>query len=194
MPLAFNSISHGIVSFGFFNIETDLLLLENYFFFAEDFCNRIIKIAQDSKDDAIVEDFETYEIYPYQRIGDLRSAIEGVKYEGFIGEIYKLFPFPEDMADFKQDPEGWRNREIVLEILKGYGEAKKIIFEIQSHLGTVRIGRYLFSKEQFHQLLNYVWEGGYPKWLKGKRPEYVLKMKEATCISKHPIFSGLKYD
>jgi hypothetical protein len=193
MPLAFHCSSHGIVSFGFFNIKTDLLLLENYFFFAEDSCNCIAKIAQNSNDDVIIENFEIYEIYPYQKIGDLGSAIEGVKYEGFIGEIYKLFPFPKDMADFKQDPEGWRNRDVVLEVLKRYAEAKHVVLEIQPKLGTVRIGRYLFSRKQFHQLLNYVWLGGYPKWLEGKRPEYVLKMKESSLLSKHSIFSGLQY-
>ncbi|MGD2186296.1 MAG: hypothetical protein PVI71_09215 [Desulfobacterales bacterium] len=32
MPLAFESLSHGSIAFGFFNIETDMLLLENYFY------------------------------------------------------------------------------------------------------------------------------------------------------------------
>jgi len=193
MPLAFESISHGIVSFGFFNIKTDLLLLENYFFFAENFCQLIVGVAQNSGDTAIVENIEAYEIYPYQKIGDLGSAITGVKYEGFIGEIYKLFPFPSDLYHFKQDPEGWRNRKVVMEVLEKYAEAKQLIFEVQPKLATVRIGRFLFNKEQFQKLLNYVWQGGYPKWLNEKRPEYVLDMSKATLTSRYFIFSGLKY-
>lgn len=37
MPLAFESISHGTLPFGFFNIESDMLLLDHYFFFASDY-------------------------------------------------------------------------------------------------------------------------------------------------------------
>lgn len=33
MPLSFESRSHGPVAFGFFNIESDMLLLERTFFF-----------------------------------------------------------------------------------------------------------------------------------------------------------------
>ena len=32
MPLSFSSTTHGNIAFGFFNIESDMLLLENYFF------------------------------------------------------------------------------------------------------------------------------------------------------------------
>jgi hypothetical protein len=35
MPLAFESLSHGTIAFGFFNIESDMLLLDRYFLFAE---------------------------------------------------------------------------------------------------------------------------------------------------------------
>jgi hypothetical protein len=31
MPLAFQSLSHGTITFGFFNIESDMLLLDRYF-------------------------------------------------------------------------------------------------------------------------------------------------------------------
>ncbi|MBC8441147.1 MAG: hypothetical protein H8D87_15855 [Deltaproteobacteria bacterium] len=37
MPLSFTSKSHGNIAFGFFNIESDMLLLEKYFFFADGF-------------------------------------------------------------------------------------------------------------------------------------------------------------
>jgi hypothetical protein len=41
MPLDFESLSHGTVAFGFFNIESDLLLLERSFFFASEFCELV---------------------------------------------------------------------------------------------------------------------------------------------------------
>ncbi|MEJ2023744.1 MAG: hypothetical protein P8Y00_01760, partial [Deltaproteobacteria bacterium] len=46
MPLAFESLSHGTGAFGFFNIASDMLLLEHYFFFAEDFCAWIVDMAE----------------------------------------------------------------------------------------------------------------------------------------------------
>jgi hypothetical protein len=36
MPLAFRATSHGMVVFGFFNVETDLLLLDRLFLFPDD--------------------------------------------------------------------------------------------------------------------------------------------------------------
>ncbi len=44
MPLAFKSESHGTIAFGFFNIHSDLLLLDHYFMFATDFCETIYEL------------------------------------------------------------------------------------------------------------------------------------------------------
>ena len=46
MPLAFDSISHGTIAFGFFNIDSDMLLLDHYFFFATEFCDNISRISR----------------------------------------------------------------------------------------------------------------------------------------------------
>ena len=46
MPIAFNSLSHGKVAFGFFNIESDMLLLEHDFFFSTVFCEHMSRIAR----------------------------------------------------------------------------------------------------------------------------------------------------
>ena len=35
MPLEFESLSHGKMAFGFFNIETDMILLNEYFLSAQ---------------------------------------------------------------------------------------------------------------------------------------------------------------
>ena len=45
MPLAFQSKSHGSVAFGFFHIETDMLLLDRCFFFCTDFCRVLSEMA-----------------------------------------------------------------------------------------------------------------------------------------------------
>lgn len=42
MPLAFESLSHGTIAFGFFNIESDMLLCDRYFLFADEFCRYVI--------------------------------------------------------------------------------------------------------------------------------------------------------
>jgi len=47
MPLQFESISHGPIAFGFFNIEKDLVLLNQYFLFAKDFCHDILQTTED---------------------------------------------------------------------------------------------------------------------------------------------------
>ncbi len=46
MPLAFASRSHGSVAFGFFNIEIDMLLLEDLFFFADRFCRAVVDLLE----------------------------------------------------------------------------------------------------------------------------------------------------
>ncbi|MEN8211637.1 MAG: hypothetical protein ABFR31_07950, partial [Thermodesulfobacteriota bacterium] len=100
MPLSFCSDNHGNIAFGFFNIESDMLLLENYFFFADDFCDFICKSASKTlkEDDVWQEEFKfmVYHIADPRDIGDLMGAIHGVRFTGFIGETYKLFPFPEN--------------------------------------------------------------------------------------------------
>ena len=51
MPLSFKSESHGDIAFGFFNIESDMLLLENYFFFADKFCEWMTQMASSPWDE-----------------------------------------------------------------------------------------------------------------------------------------------
>jgi len=46
MPISFSSKSHGRIPIGFFNIETDMLLMDHYFFFSTDFCEWIIEWAE----------------------------------------------------------------------------------------------------------------------------------------------------
>ena len=46
MPLAFESLSHGTIAFGFFNIDSDMLLLDKYFLFGSDFCEHIVAMAE----------------------------------------------------------------------------------------------------------------------------------------------------
>jgi hypothetical protein len=187
MPLLFNSLSHGEIPFGFFNIETDMVLLNNYFFFASDMCRQVAEIAGRPPGEPSRTEWGVY-ILDEGRIGNLMGCIAGVELSGFLGEIYSLFPFPHEPERFKQNPDGYMTRERVEGIVKRYAELSAIGVIFDGAAKRVSIGQYLFSREGFHNLLNYLWAGGYPKWKGGIRPDYVLAMKEAVEASPHPLF------
>lgn len=189
MPLAFDSLSHGEVAFGFFNIETDMLLLEDHFFFASDFCQGIIDIAADSTDEKTVS-LDDY-ILEYKDMGNLMGAIAGVALRGFIGEIYNEFPFPHRPEDFKQNPGGFKTRDLVETVIRRYAGPSTISVDLDTPSGITSIGGYRFSDKQFHKLLHYVWVGGYPGWKGEIRPSYVMEMKEEIERSLHPAFQGI---
>ena len=95
MPLEFQSKSHGPIAFGFFNIETDMLLLDRYFFF----CDRLLRclVGNGRFPEARKTGFacEGYHIADPADIGDLMGAISGTRHTGFIGALYRKFPFPK---------------------------------------------------------------------------------------------------
>jgi len=62
MPLVFESLSHGKIAFGFFNIKTDMILLEHYFLFARGFCRSLPEAAEKGKDS-----FKTVEVVRWPR-------------------------------------------------------------------------------------------------------------------------------
>ncbi len=177
MPLAFESLNRGTVAFGFFNIDTDLLLLQQYFLFADDFCNYLIQVAEDMGQEAFETAWPVYSIDDPSRIGDLMAAIHGIRHTGFIGEVYKQFPFPRREAEFKQKPEGFQNRDWMISLLEKWAVRETISVRVDQQHETVSIGEYLFTKEVFHQLIQYVWVGGYPQWRDEIRPDYVMEMK-----------------
>jgi len=173
MPLEFTSISHGKIAFGFFNIETDMLLLDRYFFFAEDFCKNI---------EAIDSFWYIYEIREGKDIGNLMEAICGIRYTGFIGEVYKRFPFPKDPNKFKQNFNGYKTREIIEKIIENYGVKKSILFTFDKDKKEFKIGEYIFSKKVFYELIEYIILGGYPRWKDSIKPDYVENMeKKFNC-------------
>ena len=192
MPLAFRSINRGEIAFGFFNIETDMLLLDQYFFFAGEFCDFIGMLAE-AGENSIPEFTCTIDfIRDRKSIGDLMGAIHGVRYSGFIGDVYRRFPFPDRQEDFKQKPEGFKKRQVLEELIDSYSEKTEISFRADAALAKVQIGELLFTKSIFQELVLYVWLGGAPRWKDGKRPEYVLEMKEKVEHSKNWLFKGMQ--
>jgi hypothetical protein len=193
MPLLFKSLSHGEIPFGFFNIETDMVLLDNHFFFASDMAARVVEMASEEPDAVCAKEWDVY-VLDEAQIGNLLGAISGVDLRGFIGEVYSRFPFPCDPDKFKQNPEGYARRELVEEIAGRYATRSRIAVMIEPNAETIRIGRYRFDDEGFHRLLNYLWIGGYPRWKADTRPAYIISMKRAVEISRRPFFRNTAFD
>ena len=192
MPLAFHSLTHGQIAFGFFNIETDLLLLEKYFFFAHFFCNMVEKIAswQGHEVDEIA--LPGYVIERSGDIGNLMGAIQDIDLRGFIGQVYKLFPFPKRPEEFKQKLDGAANRAVVKELISRWAQITRVPVEVEAESQRVKIAEFLFSKVVFQDLVAYVWQGGMPGWQDNIRPDYVMAMKEAINESTSPIFEDFE--
>jgi len=193
MPLAFESLNRGTVAFGFFNIDTDLLLLQQYFLFADDFCGHLVRMTEDITQEPYETVWEVYSIDDPRKIGDLMAAIHGIRYTGFIGEVYKHFPFPKREAEFKQKPEGFQNRAWMISLLERWATTQSVPVRADKQNETYSIGEYLFTKEVFHQLIQYVWAGGYPRWKDEIRPDYVMEMKFHLEESRGWLTRGLVF-
>lgn len=189
MPLSFESASHGTVAFGFFNIDSDMLLLEHYFFFATDFCRGVCDLAE-GKDRV---EMEVYAIPDAWSIGDLQTAIHGVRYTGFIGDVYREFPFPKEPEGFKQKPEGVKNRDLMKMLIAKYAQPDMKLFSADRETGKVKIGEFEFSSEGFQELVLYVWRGGFPRWRDEQRPDYVVSMKKKAEGSGQWVYEGLDF-
>jgi hypothetical protein len=183
-------MSHGEIPFGFFNIETDMILLQNYFFFASDMAENVIKLAESRMESPQEQTWSVY-ILEEGQIGNLMGAISGVVFVGFIGEVYTHFPFPHEPEKFKQNPEGHKTRGLIEEIVHRYTNLSTITTVVDNAEQSLKIGKYQFNKHGFHALLGYLWEGGYPKWKGGIRPPYIVKMKEAIQRSSHHLFHAI---
>jgi len=193
LPLEFHSLSHGRIAFGFFNIETDLLLLEKYFFFAHLFCKTVEKIASLQGHEVGETVLPGYVIERSGDIGNLMGAIQGRDLSGFIGAVYQLFPFPESPEKFKQKSDGKANRAVVKKLINRWGKPAKILVEVEARSQRVKIAELLFSKAALQELVAYVWRGGMPGWQDNLRPDYVIAMKDAIKTNISPIFEDFEF-
>jgi hypothetical protein len=192
MPLSFNSTSHGSIAFGFFNIDSDMLLLNNYFLFATDFCEHISKMANCGNKNNYESTWNVWYITDPNQIGDLMGAIYGIRHTGFIGELYQRFPFPENPADFKQKPEGNNTQDVVKTMIQTYATSIEIPFKFTKEQ-SIKIGDYEFDRDAFFELIKYVWQGGYPRWRDELRPDYVIEMKNTIQLNNHNFFEDIVF-
>lgn len=190
MPLSFESENHGNIAFGYFNIESDMLLLENYFFFADSFCEWISQMASMDEAELTTLSYEVYTIDDQDDIGDLMGAIHGIKFTGFIGKLYEIFPFPSEPEAFKQNPEGYSTQKIVRNEIDKFSRQTELVISFPKE-NKIKFNQYLFDISVFHELIRYVWQGGYPRFKDEIRPEYILDMKDSINKSQNDIFKGV---
>jgi hypothetical protein len=167
-------LSHGRVAFGFFNIATDLLLLQELFFFADRFCGLALDLADQVGRPGHAAALPGWRIDDPERLGHLHGAIAGVDLSGFIGAVYRRFPFPAERSKFKQHPEGRQTQEVVTELLAAWAEPLSLTVAVTAE--GVGLGSYLFSPEGWGRVVEYVWRGGMPGWRGGLRPGYVDRL------------------
>jgi hypothetical protein len=194
MPLTFESLSHGTIAFGFFNIDSDMLLLEKYFLFGSEFCQHISDMAENCDEDQFESNWPVYTIEDRGQIGDLMGAIHGIRFTGFIGELYRRYPFPEKPEAFKQKPEGYQSQALVRRMISNYGGQILLRVDANNRALEVDIGEYKFNRKTLQELIAYVWRGGYPRWRDGIRPDYVLDMKAKVEEHRQGLFENIHFD
>lgn len=193
MPLAFESISHGTIAFGFFNIDSDMLLLEQYFLFGSEFCEHIGQMLKKFNENEFKTRWPVYAIEDRAKIGDLMGAIHGTRYTGFIGELYRSYPFPQNPEAFKQKTKGYMNQAVVRDMICRYARQMRLSVVTNHGALEVDIGEYKFSRKNFQELIKYVWRGGYPGWQDGIRPSYVEAMKAKIEAHRRGLFEKIKF-
>jgi hypothetical protein len=189
MPLAFQSTDHGTVPFGYFNIDTDLLLLRHHLFFTDAFTGAIGEVTATADDVRL--SLAGWSVSP-ARLGHVMGAIHGYDRSGFIGAVYQRFEFPSRPEEFHQRAEGARNRGVVEALLGEWAEPAQHRLIVQQ--GSVRLANTTFEDRWFRELVAYVWRGGYPRWLAGERPPEVLGMHDAVVATAHPLFVGQPWE
>jgi hypothetical protein len=81
----------------------------------------------------------------------------------------------------------------MISLLEKWAAGKTISVRAGQEHETVSIGEYLFTREVFHQLIQYVWVGGYPRWRDEIRPDYVMEMKFRLEESSNWLTRGLVF-
>ena len=193
MPLAFESTTHGAFAFGFFNIRSDMLLLENRFFFATDFCAWMIRLAG-MNPSADAPAMPGWIIDRPEDVGDLMGAIRGRRFTGFIGDTYRRYPFPAAPEEFRQAPEGDGTQAEITAMIEKHARRAPIPFAADHTTGRVAIGGVEITAAVLHDLLRYVWRGGYPRWRDEVRPAYVMEMKAALGKCALWPFGGIDWE
>ena len=191
MPLSFPSMSHGEIAFGFFNIDGDMLLLERTFFFADEFCRAVSDLAAADPDETFETPIPAFRIDRAEDVGDLMGAIHGVRHTGFLGDVYRRYPFPERPEDFRQHTRGFETRDEFRALIAPWAVEGDVLLLARPEVQEVTIADVRFRPEAFHELIRYVWRGGWPRWEEAGPPEYVEAMRRAVVEGDHWASGGV---
>jgi len=77
------------------------------------------------------------------------------------------------------------------ELITNFAAPLRLEIRIAVEADRVSLDAYRFTRQGFHALVRYVWQGGYPRWRDGLRPDYVQKMKDAIGQCPSSFFSEL---
>ena len=171
-----------------------MLLLEQYFLFGSEFCQHVGAIAENFDEDKFKFKWPVYIIENRAHVGDLMGAIHGLRYTGFIGELYRKFPFPQKPENFKQKPEGYQNQALVRDMISAYARRSHIPIKLHASALEINIGEYRFGRKIFQELIKYVWRGGYPRWQDEIRPDYVEEMKAKIERHQQWLFENMQFE
>jgi hypothetical protein len=81
----------------------------------------------------------------------------------------------------------------MVSLAEQWAVSKALPVRVDRQRETVSLGEYLFTREVFHQLIEYVWRGGYPRWKDEIRPDYVMEMKFRLEESSNWLTRGLVF-
>jgi hypothetical protein len=189
MPLAFQSLNRGTVAFGFFHIETDLVLLERRVFWCRQLCELFSDLAATGPDREMWARLPGWE--PAE-LGDLHGAIAGVSHAGLIGELYRRWPFPADPAGFRQKAAGAADRGEVAALLDRHGRRAEWEVIARRKGARLELDGTAFDPPGAKALAVYLWRGGMPGWQEGRRPDYLWEAAEAWRAAANPLLAGLE--
>lgn len=105
------------------------------------------------------------------------GAIHGIRYTGFLGELYRRYPFPAAPEAFKQKTLGFQTQPEITSITKSFAGRATILFACRWERWA-RIGDVRFDWAVFEDLIRYVWKGGFPGWEHGQPSEAVLRLRK----------------
>ena len=150
-------------------------------------------MAENATENEYRTEWPVYAVEDRAEIGDLMGAIHGIRYVGFIGEVYRHYPFPQKPEAFKQRAEGYLNQAVVRDMIAGYARQIKLPIVAGQPADEVAIGEYVFSSKTFQEMIRYVWRGGYPGWQNDLRPDDVVAMKATIEIHRQGLFTNIQW-
>jgi hypothetical protein len=194
MPLGFHSLNQGEIAFGFFHIETPLLLLDNRVFWCSDFCAAFNQLTLADENEPFRSSIDGHLFHSRAEYGDLQEAIAGVNHDGFIGSLYALIPFPTTREAFVQKTAGQLTNATVLEQVSKFAEAYAMKITAEQDTGLFTFDDVEFEPGTLRQLIEYIWRGGMPGWENGMRPAFLDGYADLWRQSDSPWVTGMPFD